>query len=292
MNRPITRGLLEKISDLNTWARQGQRAPHKPLYFLYCLGRLQAGKERLTAFEELRPLLVEALRIYGPSRKTHHAEYPFWHLAQGSDALCEIVSQNPIRLRPGAANPSASELLTKNASGGFKTCYFEELKDLRTASAAAHRILDAHFPPLLHQDVLDFFGVKLDDPHALDRSQTWEFKKRVLEAYEGRCSVTGIKLESYSVAPALDSIHICWPQAGGNDDTSNGIFMNLVHAKLFSLGLLGIQDDFQLLYSSRLNVGGAHSQLFSSNKLLLPSGKEHWPSKIALRWHRAQVFKN
>ena len=85
MIRTQTSGLLEKISDLNTWVRQGQRAPHKPLYVLCCLGRLQAGKERLAGFEEVRPLLVEALRIYGPSRKTHHAEYPFWHLSQGKD---------------------------------------------------------------------------------------------------------------------------------------------------------------------------------------------------------------
>jgi putative restriction endonuclease len=283
--------LLDKLANLNTWVRAGQRAPHKPLYLLLCVGRLQAGLPRLAHFSEIQEKLKNALQIFGPSRKSYHAEYPFWHLAQDQYSVCEIVSQRSIDLRPGSSNPSTTELVKKAALGGLRNQYFAALKKLEFASIATHRILDAHFPPLLHSDILDFFEIKLDDPHSNDHSETWKFRKRVLDAYAATCCITGMQTTFKLTSPGLESIHICWPQAGGNDEESNGILMNTFHAKLFALGMIGISNDYKLLISPQFKTSGTLENFSSPGRLRLPCLRDHWPSLSGLEWHRRQVFK-
>jgi putative restriction endonuclease len=284
-------GLLEKLANLNTWVRSGQRAPHKPLYLLLCIGRLQAGLPRLAHFSKIQERLKSALQIFGPSRKSYHAEYPFWHLAQDQDSVCEVVSETAISLRPGSSNPSSTELVRQVALGGLRSPYFAALKELEFASIVTHRILDAHFPSLLHSDILDFFEIKLDDPHSKDQSATWKFRRRVLDAYESTCCITGIQSSFKSTSPGLESIHICWPQAGGNDEESNGILMNTFHAKLFALGMIGITNNFELIVSPQLQTNGSLDKFSQRTRLRLPHERNHWPSQSGLEWHRSQVFK-
>jgi len=287
----IDQKLLGRLAALNTWVRAGQRAPHKPLYFLLCLGRLQSGHPRLASFTEIQEKLKSALKVFGPTRKSHHAEYPFWHLAQNSDGVCEVASEDPILLRPGSSNPSAAELIRKRAKGGLRKAYFDALQDLAFASMATHRILDAHFPPILHGDVLDYFEIKLDDPHSNDHSETWLFKRRVLEAYGATCCVTGWQSSFGCSHPGLDTVHICWPQAGGNDMESNGLLLNSLHAKLFVFGMIGVSEHFKILISPHLKTNGGIDCLNSGRRLLLPKTQDYWPSKDGLAWHRSQVFK-
>jgi putative restriction endonuclease len=287
----IDQKLLGRLAALNTWVRAGQRAPHKPLYFLLCLGRIQSGRPRLAYFAEIQAKLKSALKLFGPTRKSHHAEYPFWHLAQDRDDICEVKSESPILCRPGSSNPSSTELIQKRAKGGLREPYFEALKDLEFASMATHRILDAHFPPILHGDVLDFFEIKLDDPHGNDHSETWLFKRRVLEAYSGTCCVTGLRSLYGFSHPGLETVHICWPQAGGNDLESNGLLLNSLHAKLFVLGMIGVSDDYEILLSPHLETNGLIDGFESGRRLILPKNHDYWPSKDGLSWHRTQVFK-
>ena len=78
---------LERAAKLRQWSRSGTRAPHKPLLFLYALGRFQRdadGELRYSAVEDdLRRLLAE----YGPPNRTTPA-YPFHHLV--SDGVWEV----------------------------------------------------------------------------------------------------------------------------------------------------------------------------------------------------------
>lgn len=277
---------------MNTWSRGEQRAPHKPLYFLYCLGQLQAGKPRLESFENVRVKLQQALHLFGPSRKAHHPEYPFWHLAHGKESICEIRSTAEIALRPGSSNPSANELKKKMAAGGLKQKYHEALANLAFSSIAAHRILDAHFPSILHADLLEFFEIQLDEPHAADWAPTWEFNARVREAYNGICAITGLGTEFQGITPGLQTVYIWWPQAGGNNHASNGIFLNSLHAKLFAMGLVTISESYVLESSPELKTRGPAGEGMKGKRLLLPTQESQWPSQKALAWHRSQVFKS
>lgn len=80
--------LLDAVEHLRPWKRGGQRAPHKPLLLLLALGRAQRGEPRLVPFVDVEYLLSSLLARFGPSRRSHHPEYPFWRLQ--NDGLWEI----------------------------------------------------------------------------------------------------------------------------------------------------------------------------------------------------------
>jgi putative restriction endonuclease len=282
---------LKELSNLNTWIRRGIRAPHKPLYLLLLIGRAQASLPRMVSFSDIQSELRDALKIFGPTRKSCHPEYPFWHLAQDKSSLCEVVGDSPISVRPNSSNPSSKELIKRNAFGGLRDCYFKTLQDLNFASTATHKILDSHFPSLLHSDILNFFKIKIDDVHAHDRDETWKFRKRLIESYNGTCCITGMQTSYGSEFPGLEGVHLCWPQAGGNDDESNGLLINTLHAKLFSMGFIGVTGDFKLMISPHLKRN-ASFLLDERKSLLLPREKSHWPNQNGLEWHRTQVFKS
>jgi putative restriction endonuclease len=75
----VMTGILERFQELSVWQRGSERAPHKPLLILLALGALSRGQRSLS-FEQVETKLVELLKEFGPTRKSYHAEYPFWRL--------------------------------------------------------------------------------------------------------------------------------------------------------------------------------------------------------------------
>jgi len=83
------------------------------------------------------------LRTYGPSRRSYHPEYPFWHLQ--SDGLWEIPRGVRLQRRKGNINVSVIEM--RKASGGFPAdidAMLRERPDL--IRRLAEIILEEHFP--------------------------------------------------------------------------------------------------------------------------------------------------
>jgi len=80
--------IIERFAGITVWKAHGQRAPHKPLLILWILARLQRGEQSIASFAEIDQPLKTLLQDFGPSRKSYHPEYPFWHLQ--SDGLWVI----------------------------------------------------------------------------------------------------------------------------------------------------------------------------------------------------------
>ncbi|MFE0739129.1 restriction endonuclease, partial [Streptomyces sp. NPDC058855] len=148
---------LERTAKLRQWARGGARAPHKPLLFLYALGRFQQGAEdelRYSAVEEdLKGLLAE----YGPPNKTTPA-YPFHHLV--SDGVWEVRTE----LGPGSPGSGVRELRDAGAAGRL-------VPELRAAlrrepsllGRMARVLLDLNFPSSLHDELCEAVGLELEE---------------------------------------------------------------------------------------------------------------------------------
>jgi hypothetical protein len=68
---------INKFAELQTWKRDGERAPHKPLLILLALGRLQRGDDRLMSFvsieKDLSQLLVELVLLVGRYIRNIHS---------------------------------------------------------------------------------------------------------------------------------------------------------------------------------------------------------------------------
>ncbi len=224
-----------RIDALNVWKRRGQRAPHKPLLFLYALGCCLRGEGRLIPYSEIDQDLKKLLVEFGPSRKSYHPEYPFWRLQR--DGLWEVMETDRLESKNASGDVPKTELLKHNVHGGFASDVYRQLQSDRALLAGiVSRILNAHFPASIHEDILQAVGIDLEDVAAKAKIRDPHFRDRVLRAYEYRCAVCGFDVRVGDSLVGLEAAHIKWHQAGGPDEDNNGICLCTMHHKLFDRG--------------------------------------------------------
>jgi len=284
--------LLARVDALNVWTRGSVRAPHKPLLLLLALGRLSQGQESL-AFEECEQPLEELLREFGPSgRGRPHPEYPFWHLQ--SDGLWTVEAKEGVSARRAGASPTRGGLRRAHAVGSFPEAIRRRLEgDPALVAEVAQRVLAAHFPESVHQDILDAVGLSLDRVTSNRRPRDPRFRARVLVAYEYRCALCGFDLRIGSATIGLDAAHIQWHQAGGPDTEANGVALCTLHHKVFDLGAFTIDPGHRVLVSELANGAALEPVLLRHHGELIrrPARPDHAPASRHLDWHRRQVFK-
>jgi putative restriction endonuclease len=290
----LSSDLLDRLDKVLVYRQGEMRAPHKPLYLLFCIASMQHGLPQLQSFEVVNQALAKALRRFGPRTQTVHPEYPFWRLQR--DNLAKVTTQGELEFRKSNSDPTKSSLLKANACGGLKDEDYALLNsDAALQSLVVHKIFDSHFPPSIHDEIIRHFDLILCDPHARDESTEMGFRKSVVEAYNNRCALTSFSVSSGGVYVGIEATHICWPQMGGNDKVSNGIAMTTLHRKLFHLGLFKIGSEDYRVHVSQ-HVRDDSTALLSLTALdgaplNLPMNEEHWPSKQALKWHARWVFR-
>jgi putative restriction endonuclease len=285
---------LERLDRILVYRKGEQRAPHKPLYLLFCLASLQHGLPRLQRFDVISNALSVALRRFGPRTKSLHPEYPFWRLQH--DNLAVVEADGLLEFRQSNNDPTKSSLLKANAVGGLTEQDYALLVDaVDFQSIAAHKLLDKHFPASIHDEVIRHFNLILDDPHSKDLVTERDFREAVLAAYKNSCALTGFSLKYQDIYCGIEAAHICWPQAGGNDDVTNGIAMSTLHRKLFHLGLFAINDeDYTVCVSTEAledKTTGMSLRQLHGKPMVLPEDSKYWPSKKALSWHSRWVFR-
>lgn len=284
---------FRRLSDMLVYRKGDQRAPHKPLYLLFCISGVQAGTDRLHSFDAVYQTLKPALRMFAPRTASVHPEYPFWRLQH--DGLADFSADGPLVSRKSSDDPTVSSLRQQNARGGLLEPDYQMLRgNLQLQSLTIHKILDAHFPASVHEDIVQFFGLVLDDRHANDRTSDTEFRNQVLSAYDNSCAITGFNLDVSGRPVGVEAAHIFWPQSGGNDEPSNGIAMTVLHRKLFHLGLFSIDSDYRFIVAAETSDRGSSKfalSALSGKKMSLPKEKALWPNQTALSWHQRWVFR-
>jgi putative restriction endonuclease len=109
--------ILHLVSNLKMWRKGEDTAPHKPILILYALTQCRQGSSRMIAYVAVQEALVPLLRAVQRGRAVVEPRYPFWRLQ--TDGLWEVEADAPLRRRRGNTDPLRSELITKNARGGF-----------------------------------------------------------------------------------------------------------------------------------------------------------------------------
>jgi putative restriction endonuclease len=121
------------------------------------------------------------------------------------------------------------------------------------------------------------------------------FRKAVLEIYDGRCAISGMKLEFGKNVTMVDACHII-PFADAQGDTiTNGIALSPTLHRAFDRGLVSVSDKYRVLVHPRLNdyfpeVG---IRQFADQELILPSDSRFYPSAEKFAQHRQRfAFPN
>lgn len=290
------RELRDRVERITIWKRGGQRAPHKPLLLLLALGRWSRDPaDRALPFREVAPILSGLLAEFGPPRKAHHPEYPFWRLQ--NDGLWVLDHAEPLERRLGSTDARKSELLEHDVKGGFPP----EIYDLLDAHPSlaytlAQDLLDAHFPASLHADLLEAVGMRCRHPlpERARRRRDPAFRRQVLIAYEHRCAVCGFDVRLGGSTIGIEAAHIRWFQAGGPDAPANGLALCALHHQLFDRGAFTLTFDLNVEVSEQAHgTTGFEDWLHRHHgkALRAPVSRAYRPQEAFVAWHHREVFR-
>jgi putative restriction endonuclease len=284
--------ILGQFDQLSVWSRGDQRAPHKPLLVLYALGRWARGDRDDIPFVDVDRALTGLLKEFGPPRKAHHPEYPFWWLR--SDGVW-VVHARELGTYESGTGPSKGELLAHNA----RACFSQSVKtaleaDPGLVARIAARLLERHFPETIHPDILSAVGLSCGSEASTAHKRDPQFRQKVLTAYEWHCAVCGFDIRLGSVTIALDAAHIRWHQAGGPAHESNGLALCVLHHKIFDLGAFTLDHQGTLLVSDQANgtVGFEEALMRHHGRPVRSPQRPEWkPASDHVDWHGREVFK-
>ncbi|MFF9346421.1 phosphorothioated DNA-binding restriction endonuclease [Streptomyces sp. NPDC014734] len=287
---------LERAAELRQWTRSGTRAPHKPLLFLYALGRFQQDAEGELRYSAVEDDLKELLAEYGPPHRTTPS-YPFHHLV--GDGVWAVRTDRGT----GSPGTGVRELRETGASGRLVPELRSALRrDPSLGDRIARVLLERNFPPSLHADLCEAVGLEPgwepprgDEQRSTARRQRdRRMREMVLTAYEYRCAFCGYDGRIGTSPVGLEAAHVRWWAFGGPDDVDNGLCLCSLHHKLFDKGVLGVGESLRILVSQRF-VGHSpaareHVIALSGRPLIGPQPGTPSVAATHRAWHADQVF--
>ncbi len=118
------------------------------------------------------------------------------------------------------------------------------------------------------------------------------FRRIVLDAYDCRCAVTGLKLINGGGRAEVEAAHIKPVEANGPDIITNGLALSGTAHWMFDRGLISLTDDLRVLVSRQVNdadsVWGLVNQ---TRRAIVPANPARRPHPTYLAWHREACFK-
>lgn len=118
-----------------------------------------------------------------------------------------------------------------------------------------------------------------------------QFRKRVLDVYDCRCALTGMKLINGGGRAETQAAHIMSVEAGGPDMVNNGIALSGTVHWMLDRGLISLSDDGDILLSRKINdVEGVQKIIYPDRRARLPAAYSHRPHARYLEWHRRECF--
>ena len=132
--------------------------------------------------------------------------------------------------------------------------------------------------------------------------RTRGFRQAVIEAYNYKCAVCGLQINSPDgLLWEVEAAHIVPHSYKGRDDILNGVALCRLHHWAFDVGWFTLQDNYKVQVSSKINSLPSHFGLMEDydfirrlnnckSRIFLPHREEIYPHHNSIRWHRETVF--
>lgn len=296
-------------------------APHKPLLLLSVLDLFAEGnvKENLIA---LTPSLCDLFSAYWsrvmPPERRGNIAMPFFHLT--GDDFWHLVPQDGSEavIQSGRRLRSIRKLHDHTQGARLDDALFallssEEPRDvLRATLIEAHFTEDVH-PALFEQGTVNVESFKYSQellqrarsdqalheaaasPEPADPIRDQGFRRAVVDAYDHRCAISGIRILTSDYHTAVDAAHIVPWSVSHNDDPRNGLALSKLCHWTFEEGLITVSSDYVIRLSPELtadyNAPGYLGTL-AERPIHLPEEASLQPDPEYLAWHRQQVFRS
>lgn len=117
------------------------------------------------------------------------------------------------------------------------------------------------------------------------------FRRKVREAYDYRCAISGLRLRNGGGRPEVQAAHIRPVERKGSDSVRNGLALSGTLHWMFDRGLISVAEDHTILVSrNKVPSDVVDRLILPHGKLCLPTANRDWPHPENLRWHRENVF--
>ena len=118
------------------------------------------------------------------------------------------------------------------------------------------------------------------------------FRRIVLQAYDCRCAITGLKFINGGGRAEVEAAHIRPVEENGPDIGSNGIALSGTVHWMFDRGLISLGDNLDVLVSRQVNDLDRVWALVNPNRRAkVPALSALQPHPRFLAWHREYRFK-
>lgn len=234
---------------------------------------------------------------------------PFGRLNHSTKEVQELAkllgrSDNSIALRLvnfAACDPYILATGRHGMASGAKTCqpYWDEFNNNREALLyESEKILAEYQNKTIEEKFKDSLG-DIDKLQGEDKVR--EVKTRVNQAvfrsiivsnYSGKCALTGIDVPELLVASHIKPWAV---DVKERLNPENGICLSSLYDAAFDKGLIGFDQDYRVVLSSRIleqKSKDYYEKYFGSlnhTQLMMP--EEHKPNKIFLEWHMDTIFQ-
>ncbi|WP_240473682.1 HNH endonuclease [Thioclava pacifica] len=118
------------------------------------------------------------------------------------------------------------------------------------------------------------------------------FRRKVRDAYDYRCAISGLRLRNGGGRPEVQAAHIRPVDQKGSDSVRNGLALSGTLHWMFDRGLISIAEDCETILVSRNKVPAdvVDRLIRPDGKLLKPTDPRDRPHPENLRWHRENRF--
>ena len=206
---------------------------------------------------------------------------------------------------PRLVNGSPLESALRELDGTAKKGGAVQLAVRRLPEAEFSRIVDLGLPQNLEQIEANRY-----DPHAALHEEPGHFarpvlerltrrpyrdvafRRKVREAYDFRCAMSGLRLRNGGGRPEVQAAHIRPVERQGSDSVKNGLALSGTLHWMFDRGLISVAEDCETVLVSHNKVPGdvVDRVIRRDGKLVLPTDPRNAPHPENLRGHRENVF--
>ncbi len=286
---------IAKFSSFKTWQQKGMRAPHKPLLTLLLLRRSMDESNPQVTFGEVSDQLAELLKEFGPSRKSYHPEFPFWHLQ--NEGFWAVSAPFELERRKSGSSPTKASLLKDGVYGELSPALWQALKsDPALISLLADTVLHQFWPETLHESLRTAIGLQgVALSQTIKRKRDPEFRVNVLRAYRSACVICGLDGRLRGIPLGIDAGHIKWHSCNGPDSLKNGLALCSFHHVALDSGAISLNDKMRIIVSADLTGGRRVEDVifkYEGREIMHPQPGFDQPGVEYLQWHRKEVFRS
>ena len=312
--------LLIQLTSLRQGITKFGLAPHKPILLLAVIDGFEKGylrgrevpisEELLTSFHDYWKLLVD-------TENDANFSLPFFHLGSEKSGIWQLkpLGDKEIPLTKSNSIKSYRALRETVEYAILSEELAQALQNPVSRTQVKATLLERYFPnktflftktPVLYseevkKDILydpaENYARKVirkfEQMNLAEREEelilrSHIFRKAVLEIYDGRCAISGMKLEFGKNVTMVDACHIIPFTDAQGDTITNGIALSPTLHRAFDRGLVSISNDYRVLVHPRLtdHFPEVGIRQFVSHQLHLPQDSRFYPSPEKFAQHR------